>query len=294
MKVRSLIVGLMACVAFSCNPLKKLPGLESQADIAIEQSNYEQAYVHLKQYQDISESGNIKPKESFYLKMATVCGHLNKVEEASGYYENLINKEGNERVILDYTSLLAKNNELDKELDVWSRYQSKLKDKNLQAQAFNRQVVLLSQSQKYEQVESLWSALAEEVNVTPEAWYSYVMATQQLGNSRKALKACNALLKLEPNHIKALEWKAKFLYESAEKRYKTAMAKYNKNKNATTYAYLRRDLKKISADFRVSKDLFLKVRKMNPENKSYVKYLKNIYLRLDMKNEAAKMDKFLK
>jgi len=294
MKVRSLIVGMIALVAFSCSPLKKLPGIESQADIAIGQSDYAQAYVLLKQYLDISESSNVKPKESFYLKMAEVCSQLNKVEEASEYYENLILKDGNERLIQDYTSLLIKNNEVEKELNVWSRYQSKLKDKDLQAQAFNRQVVLLSESQKYEQVDSLWTALAEEVNVTPEARFSYVIAVHQLGNSRKALKACNALLKLKPNHIESIEWKAKFLYEGAEKRYKTAMAKYNKNKNATTYAYLRRDLKKISADFRVSRDLFLKLRKMNPEDKSYVKYLKNIYLRLDMKNEAAKMDKLLK
>jgi len=294
MRVRSLIVGIIVLVAFSCSPLKKLPGLESQADVAIKQSNYEQAYVHLKQYLDISESGNVKPKESFYLKMAVVCSQLNKVVEASGYYENLLNKGGNERLILDYTSLLAKNNELEKELEVWSRFQSKLDDKNLQAQAFNRQVVLLNQFQKYEEVDSLWSGQTEDVNISPEAYFSYVQAADQLGKSKNALKACNTLLKLKPDHLEAFKWKAKFLYENAEKRYQAEMAKYNKNKNATTYAYLRRDLKKISADFRESRDLFLKLRKMNPEDKSYVKYLKNIYLRLDMKNEAAKMDKLLK
>lgn len=294
MKVRSLIVGIIALVAFSCSPLKKLPGLESQADVAIEQSNYEQAYVHLKQYQNISESSNVKPNESFYLKMAEVCSQLNKVEEASEYYERLMLEDFNERLIQDYASLLAKNNKVEKELNVWNRYQSKLKDKNMQAQAFNRQVILLNQSQKYEEVESLWSGQTEDVNVSPEAYFSYVQASEQLGKSQNALKACNTLLKLKPDHLEALEWKAKFLYESAEKRYKSEMAKYNKNKNATTYAYLRRDLKKISADYRVSRDLFLKLRKMNPEDKSYVKYLKNLYIRLDMKNEAAKMDELLK
>ena len=83
-------------------------------------------------------------------------------------------------------------------------------------------------------------------------------------------------------------------YEKAENRYKYEMAKYNKNKNATTYAYLRRDLKKVSADFRIARDLFIKLRKDDPNNKSYIRYLKNTYLRLEQKDKAAQMDKLLK
>ena len=102
------------------------------------------------------------------------------------------------------------------------------------------------------------------------------------------------MLVKDENSIPALEWLAVNEYNKAEEWYKKEIAKYNKNKNATTYAYLRRDLKKISAIFRLARDKFLKLRKLDPNNKSYIKYLKNTYLRLDMKDKAKEMDDLLK
>jgi len=293
MKVRSLVVLLVAVVGFSCSPVKRLPDLESQADTAIKQSHYEQAYEYLQQYVAISKTTNVKPNESLYLKLAEVCNQLNKVDEASSCYENLLLNANNEGLIQDYTTLLARNHEIKKELGVWSRYYTQIHDNSLLKQAYDRQLILLTESQDYAAAEALWMDLPEGMEVSPEAYFSVVQSADQLGHSKNALKACNWLLKLEPDHIGALEWKAKYLYESAEKSYNAEMAKYNKNKNATTYAYLRRDLKVISGDFRESRDLFLKLRKISPEEESYLKYLKNIYIRLDMKQEAAKIDKLL-
>ncbi len=71
------------------------------------------------------------------------------------------------------------------------------------------------------------------------------------------------------------------------------MAKYNKDQNYTAYVYLKRELKKISSMFRESRELFEKLHEDDPDNQQYIKYLKNIYLRLDMKGEASKMDMLL-
>ena len=56
---------------------------------------------------------------------------------------------------------------------------------------------------------------------------------------------------------------------------------------------LKRELKKISAMFRQSRELFEKLHEGDPDNEQYIKYLKNIYLRLDMNGEASKMDMLL-
>ena len=122
----------------------------------------------------------------------------------------------------------------------------------------------------------------------------YLTVLNDLGKKDEAQKACETMLVKDANSVPALEWLAVNEYNKAEEWYKKEIAKYNKNKNATTYAYLRRDLKKISVIFRSARDKFLKLHKLDPNNKSYIKYLKNTYLRLDMKDKAKEMDDLLK
>jgi predicted Zn-dependent protease len=45
--------------------------------------------------------------------------------------------------------------------------------------------------------------------------------------------------------------------------------------------------------YRQSRDIFEKLHQEDPDNQLYIKYLKNIYLRLEMNEEAAKMDMLL-
>jgi outer membrane protein assembly factor BamD (BamD/ComL family) len=71
------------------------------------------------------------------------------------------------------------------------------------------------------------------------------------------------------------------------------MSKYNKNKNATTYAYLRRELKRISTDYKIAKDILEKLIEKDPTNKNQLVYLRNCYVRLEMQEEARKVNKII-
>lgn len=294
MKLRSLIVVLTAFIVFSCSPLKKLPGLENQANSAIEQKNYWQAYDYLKQYMEISKAGDVEITPSVIRQMAQVCTELNKVEEATDYYEQLLSKNTDNNTIQAYASLLRNNDKLEEELQLWKRFSTKLNDQQLETEAFNRQILIAKELEKQEDVMAIWKTKPEAVTPSAEAQYTYIWAAEKAGDEKAALKACNQLLKADPDNAHALEWKARHISEKAEQMYQSEMNKYNKNKNATTYAYLRRELKKISADFRTARNLFEKLHRMNPEEKTYIRYLKNIYLRLNMKDQAAKMDRLLK
>jgi len=294
MKVRSLFFVLVAFATFSCSPLKKLPGLEDQAKTAIENDNYWQAYDYLNQYIDICKSSGTDVDVSVVQQMAAVCTELNKVGEAASYYEELLGHSEHQHLITTYATLLQSNDENQKEFDVWKRYAPKLNTPELRSTAFNRQIILAVLMEKNEDALTLWKEKPGEVEVSADAYFAYVNAAEKTGNTKLALKGSSELIKRYPEFVPGLEWRAKYFYDKAEKRYQSAMKKYNKKKTATTYAYLRRDLKKISADFRISKKVFEKLRELNPEGGSYVKYLKNIYLRLDMKSEAAKMDKLIK
>ena len=108
------------------------------------------------------------------------------------------------------------------------------------------------------------------------------------------LKAiCKSALNDNPMQRAALEYLSVGTFTQAEARYKAAMAEYEKKKNATTYAYLRRDLKRISADYREAQAGFEKLRTIDPDNKNYIKYLITIYSRLDRDDKAKQLKKLL-
>lgn len=102
-----------------------------------------------------------------------------------------------------------------------------------------------------------------------------------------------SVLKQDPHQLTALRYQGVYLYDRSEAEYRRLMADYEKNKNATTYAYLRRDLKVLSADFRQCRAIFETLRTRLPDDKQLVSYLYNIYLRLDLTEEANKLSPLL-
>lgn len=116
------------------------------------------------------------------------------------------------------------------------------------------------------------------------------------GKDTEALiaKECKAQLAAEPDNVRALRFLGKAKYEQAEKLYKKAMDDYNKKKTQASYAYLARDLKKvISPLYREARDYFEALAKLQPDDKNPVRYLVNIYRRLDNEQKAKQLEKKL-
>ncbi len=289
--MRKILILSISILSIACNPLAKLPGIQSEADIAFEHNNFQKAYTLYQQYIKLSTDNNSQVNDDIYLKMAQTSGKLDKLDEAGKLYTQLIEKTENESLLLEYAQLLQKNSKTQLETDLWNSHD--IKDMQLQIQKTERLIALYAASQNPDEVINTY-ANKGDIMVSKEATMAYVSALEQTNNKVEAAKVCNTLVKAYPNYIPALEWKGKYYYEKADTRYKAEMAQYNKNKNATSYAYLLRDLKKVSADFRIARDTFEQLRKQYPENKTYIKYLKNCYLRLEQKAEAAKMEKLLK
>ena len=83
-------------------------------------------------------------------------------------------------------------------------------------------------------------------------------------------------------------------YAKAEATYTKLMSDYNKNKTQAAYAYLTRDLKKVvSPMYKESRTYFERLRKNEPENKTYIKYLVYINDRLSNEKEVARLKKLL-
>lgn len=134
----------------------------------------------------------------------------------------------------------------------------------------------------------------EQPSLRSECFPNYFQMVRDSLDDIDCKKLCMSALTDNQDQIPALRYIAISLYNTAESRYKTAMDEYNKNKNNTTYAYLRRDLKRISAVYVDSKGYFEKIHKLDPDDKSTIKYLVNIYNRLDKPDTAKSYERLLK
>lgn len=127
-----------------------------------------------------------------------------------------------------------------------------------------------------------------------EYFASYFSIAKSIKEEKDLTAICNEALKANPKEIVALKYLGTQAYNKAESSYKAAMDQYNKKKNSTTYAYLCRDLKKISAVYIEGKNYFEKVRNIDKEDQSAIRHLVNIYNRLDQPAKAKSLQKLLK
>jgi hypothetical protein len=112
-------------------------------------------------------------------------------------------------------------------------------------------------------------------------------------STKEMLKICDSILAIDADNVDALSFKAVSLYDDCEAKYRKLMGDYEKNKNATSYAILKRDLKFLSTDYRQCRDMFEKLRVLMPDSKNNIKYLINIYNRLDQNEKARQLEKLL-
>lgn len=145
----------------------------------------------------------------------------------------------------------------------------------------------------YQWAISIWDEISAEARENPDLEYKYMIAKNITVKPDSSYHRNELFLKKYPDYGPALFWKAKMFFERAEKRYQSEMAKYEKDKNTTSYAYLKRELKKLSSDYVMAKDILEKLKDIDPTNKNYLIYLRNSYARLEMNQEAAQINKII-
>ena len=276
---------------FACNPMKKIETVQTSAYSAYQNGNYSEALTQYEQLMKLYKEQSKEVPYDIIVKAAKAAFSAENYEKAKPYLEQAF--KGNKtyellKMLIETYHKLGDTGALkgliSENIPVFEKAGKK-------DEAFTELFKLDYSEGRYEDAYNDYLNIANpDMDLFPE----YLTVLNELGKKDEAQKACETMLTKDENSIPALEWLAVSEYNKAEDWYKSEMAKYNKNKNATTYAYLRRDLKKISAIFRSARDKFIKLRKLDPENKTYIKYLKNTYLRLDMKDKAKEMDDLLK
>ena len=291
MNIRNTFIGLGLLLLFACNPMKKLETTQSSAQSAFESGNYSQALTLYEQLIQMYKSTDKEVPLDVLTNAGNAAYETSNFEVAKQYLQQAFGKNKTIDLLLKLIDVYQK---LDDTLGLTKLIKDNiglLVDNGKNDFAYSQ---LFNESYASGDYQTAYSDFKKIKNPDSALFDKYLNVLKELGKKDEASNACKEMLQKDPENVPALEWLAVEEYNKAESWYKSAMAKYNKDKNPTSYAYLRRDLKKISAIFRSAKNDFEKLHKLVPDNKQYIKYLKNCYLRLNMKTEAAAMDKLLK
>ncbi|MGQ1946524.1 tetratricopeptide repeat protein [Geofilum sp. OHC36d9] len=291
MKKLLAILGVIAFLFTACSPTKKITAIQTQMGIAYQQDDYETVLTQYEALKQVASTKKIEPANTVKTQAAKSAYKLKKYDTAALLFSEIPqNLKDGESIYMQGISY-NKTKQSEMEYQHWRDCIRLLKENENYPLVLQRLFLLETANGKYHEADTLWRHLSitkDEIILSAR-----LQGLKELGREKEALQITKSILKLNPENTDAIYFKAAYHYEKGETLYQSEMTKYNKNRNYTTYAYLRRELKKVSIQFRAARELFEKLHQLEPKNKTYINYLKNCYIRLDMKSEAAKMDKLL-
>lgn len=286
MRMFKNVLLLSLVVLAACSPVKKITSLEDEMNTLFRQEQYSQVLERFSEVEALSIKGKLPLSDATLLVAAQAAHQSGNYEQSAQLFQQI-------ETALDGATLMMAGKNLQElgrsaeELAFWSDNLPSLTEESHKLSAYKRQFALLRQLGSYEEAAAVWPQLQSLSD--PDLMYAQVEVLDKLDKKSEALKLNDQILTVDGEHEGALFFKADYYYHKAENWYQDEMTKYNRNANYTTYAYLRRELKKISTDFRTARDLLEKLHQLQPENRLYVGYLVNTYTRLEMRNEANAM-----
>lgn len=174
---------------------------------------------------------------------------------------------------------------LSKELMALEDYLEKFPEGGHTEQARVRLFEIYVESENWENATAMWPRLPEESKITENVLEKWFIVNLELENEAENEKLADELLRLNPNHIKALEYKAEQAYNKAEDHYQREMKAYEENRTNRQYRHLLEELNKITEEFRVALNYYEKLYSLEPKPR-YARYMSNIYIRFNDKEKA--------
>ena len=283
---------LSVVVLFSrCGSVKSSVTSAEKAETLFTSGNYAEA-LELYRHLIATDDEHKQPVDAAILKNAAVAASHQKDHR---FTLDCIERLSSTRALnIDEAALYADNafaGETDRTLAFFNNHRDLLISSMGSESYYSRLCQLNGEAGNADGVVSNWP---QANRATKLEWFrTYYEGVKNQMSAYELMALCDKVLAMDSNQKEALHNKAVLLYEKSEATYKKLMDDYNKEKNATTYAYLRRDLKLISTDYRECRDLFEKLRKLEPDNNNYTRYLYNVYIRLDLNDQAKQLEKLL-
>ena len=193
---------------------------------------------------------------------------------------------------LDLATIYREKNELPKELSTLEAYRGKYDGEAGSVMVNARLFDLYTMMNNDAKASEIWPDLSDADRQKEEYLDEYFRI--QLHGDDDAAKdsVAAALLKVNPKHVKALEWLGERYYRKAETSYKQEMKAYEKTHTQAQYALMLQALKGINANFQKSLDYFSSLWELEQKS-TYASYLANIYTRFNNSSKAGYYKQFI-
>jgi len=289
MRLSHVIIAITAIVLISsCTVSKQVKQLNHQGNVAFESGDYQKAFNTYEELIGIRIDKNKKVDPTIYQKDGIAAWEVKQTQKAIDYLEK--SKQAgapNEKSLFTLAKAYLEIDNLSREINNLEEYQAKFPNgenlKGVQRQLFTAYV----RSENWDLAEKMWPTLSEthEVEKDSELIEGFLKLSKAFNRDEKLVPMAKALLKLESNNLVALEALALHYYDTAEKSYQVEMKAYEKNRTNRQYRQLLNALEVINSNFKISRDYFERLYKLDP-NPKYATYLGNIYTRFDNKKQA--------
>ena len=141
------------------------------------------------------------------------------------------------------------------------------------------------ESDNFELAEELWTTMDSMSKEDVKNLETYLLLNRAQENETLCDSLAARILDKESENEPAMYWIAESNFWTAENTYISQMKAYKENRTHKQYAILLKAFKQVNADFKESRDYFLKLYKLYPKPE-YAAYLGNIYTRLEDEKRA--------
>jgi tetratricopeptide (TPR) repeat protein len=141
------------------------------------------------------------------------------------------------------------------------------------------------ESENYPLSRDLWSQMDSMAREDIRNLEVYLKLNIMQENQILCDSLADRILAEDADNETAMKWLAESLFWKAENNYQQQMKAYRENRTHKQYAILLEAFKQVSADFRKSRDYFLKLYELYPDPE-YAGYLGNIFTRLEDEERA--------
>lgn len=246
-----------------------------------------------KDYIDYKLAKQLEVTGEEYFKAAGYAKSAGNVPLASEWFEiSITSGYEDPETYSNLADIYREQNNLSKELNNLKSLADKFPDYKNIGDVTERLFEIYLEVDKT-QAFALWNKMSFEARNKEPNLDAYLQYSIKSDNQARTDSIADALLKINPKHVAALEWNAVKYYEKAENRYQLEMDKYNRNKTHVQYQFLLNALKVVTADFKKSLTYFDPLWEMDPGSK-YAAYMANIYVRLNNQEKSDYFKKYVK
>jgi hypothetical protein len=278
---------LIAFIAYSCASTK----LTEEGNKNYTEGNYQEALKAYDQIIESKENSGQKAKAPVYEKAGLAAFKLEQTDKARKYLESA---RGLQYSTPDLYATLARIyktiDNLSKEITALETYHKKYPQGEEIEKVNARLLETYVESENWDYAVELWPSIENQAQTNADMLANYLIVNKNLGNASTCEELAQKIYKLEPNNIIFLEYYAEKYFWLAENLYVKEMSAYKENRTRSQYNKLLKALEQVWPNYQKSRDLYLKLYKMDPKP-VYAKFLSQIYTRYKDEQKAAYYEK---